>query len=78
MPNVTLPKNEYQKLKRQAEAYRRFAATIFESAIQDPISSIVEDFRKTDIYSEGFLGDLESGLQKSSIAKKYGNTAFAR
>jgi hypothetical protein len=75
VPSVTLQKNEYQRLKRQAEAYRKFAAQIFEVAIQDPVSSIVDDFRKTDIYSDTFLSDLESGLRKSSIAKKHGNTA---
>lgn len=70
MVKITLPKTEYEKLKRQAEAYRRFAARFFELAIQDPIDEVVEDFRKTKLYTEEFLKDLESGLRKSSYAKK--------
>ncbi|PIV12640.1 MAG: hypothetical protein COS47_01405 [Candidatus Nealsonbacteria bacterium CG03_land_8_20_14_0_80_36_12] len=73
MVRVTLPKTEYEQLKRQAEAYRRFAARLFELAIRDPIEEVVEDFRKTNLYTKDFLKDLESGLRKSSYAKKYGN-----
>lgn len=73
MVKVTLPKNEYQQLKRQAEAYRKFVAQLFESVVQDPISKVVKDFQKTNLYTEGFLKDLESGLHKSSYTKKYGN-----
>jgi len=73
MVRVTLPKTEYEQLKRQAEAYRRFAARLFELAIGDPIEEVVEDFRKTNLYTKDFLKDLESGLRKSSYAKKYGN-----
>lgn len=78
MSSVTLPKNEYQKLKKQAEAYRKFASQVFEIVIQDPIPSIVDDFRKTNMYSDNFLNDLESGLRKSSIAKKHANPASAQ
>ena len=73
MVKVAVPKTEYEKLKRQATAYRRFAEKFFESVIKDPIEEVVEDFRKTDLYTEEFLKDLENGLRKSSYAKKYGN-----
>jgi len=73
MVEVAIPKTEYKRLKRQAMAYRRFAEKFFESIIKDPIEEVVEDFRKTNLYTEDFLKDLESGLRKSSYAKKYGN-----
>jgi len=71
MTQVTLPKIEYEQLKRQAQAYRRFAAKFFEMVIQDPIEEVVEDFRKTNLYTEEFLKDLGSGLRKSSYLKRY-------
>ncbi|MBU1178892.1 hypothetical protein KKB69_00935 [Patescibacteria group bacterium] len=73
MVNITLPKTEYQQLKRQADAYRRFVAKFFEMAIKDPIKEVTEDFRKTNLYTKEFLMDLESGLRKSSYAKKHAN-----
>lgn len=73
MAKVTLPKTEYESLKRQAEAYRKFAEKFFELMVKDPIEEVVEDFRKTNLYTKEFLRDLESGLRKSSYAKKYGN-----
>lgn len=78
MTKVIIPKTEYQQLKRQAEAYRRFVARFFESFIKDPIEQVVEDFRKADLYTEEFLKDLESGLRKSSYVKKYGNKAIEK
>ncbi|OGD65385.1 hypothetical protein A3F08_01770 [Candidatus Berkelbacteria bacterium RIFCSPHIGHO2_12_FULL_36_9] len=71
MRNITLSKTEYEQLKKQAEAYQKFAARCFELIIQDPVEETVADFRKTKLYSENFLDDLESGLRKSSYAKKY-------
>lgn len=74
MVKVEIPKTEYEQLKKQAGAYRRFAAKFFESIIQDPIDQVVEDFRKTNLYTEEFLRDLETGLRKSSyLLKRYGN-----
>lgn len=73
MTQITIPKTEYEQLKQQAEAYRRLAARFFESVIKSPIKEVVEDFRKTDLYTEEFLKDLESGLRRSSYGKKYGN-----
>jgi len=78
MTQVTIPKTEYEQLRRQAEAYRKFTEKLFESVIKAPLEEIVEDFRKTGLYTEGFLRDLESGLRRSSYAKKYGNKAAKR
>lgn len=78
MAKVTLPKTEYESLKRQADAYRKFAEKFFELIVKDPIEELVEDFRKTNLYTKEFLRDLESGLRKSSYAKKYGNKAASQ
>ena len=69
MTQITLPRTKYEQLKKQAQAYRKFAAKFFEMAIRDPIEEVVEDFRKTNLYTEEFLKDLESGLRKSSYLK---------
>ena len=71
MPTVTVPRAEYEQLKRQADAYRRFAVQFFTAPLQDPINEVVKDFRNTDLYTDEFLNDLESGLRKSSYVKKY-------
>lgn len=66
MATISIPKTEYDKLTRQAEAYRRMASRLFDWILHDPIDEVVTDFRNTDLYSEEFLSDLESGLRKSS------------
>lgn len=71
MEKVVISKNEYQQLKRDALAYRRFSAQFFASVIKNPIDAVVNDFKKTNLYSPAFLDDLQSGLSKSSYAKKY-------
>ena len=70
METITIPKSEYKKLVSQSKAYKKLAGQIFKSALDDQISSIVEDFRKSNLYTDEFLSDLESGLRKSSLAKK--------
>ena len=42
----------------------------FKKAKSEPVSEIVEDFKKTGLYSKLFLRDLKDGLEKSSRAKK--------
>jgi len=69
MVKVTIPKEEYQKLQQQSQAYQKLAARLFESIIKDPIRDVVQDFKDTGLYSKGFLADLETGLRKSSYAK---------
>lgn len=66
MDTVTISKTEYQKLKKQSDAYKKFAGRLFEAVIKDPIGDVAMDFRKTGLYTEGFLRDLEKGLRKSS------------
>lgn len=70
---ITLSKQEYLRLKQQAQAYRIMAARMFELPLRDPIDEVVADFRATDLYTDEFLKDLEDGLRKSSYAKKYAN-----
>ena len=69
MSTITLPKIEYQKLKKEANAYRRIKTHLFESLIRDPIDKVVQDFKETHLYSEAFLQDLERGLRRSSYGK---------
>jgi len=69
MQTITISKNEYKKLLSQAKAYQKLAGEIFKKVINDPVSDLVDDFRKTGIYTDDFLIDLEKGLKKSSYAK---------
>jgi len=70
MNKITISKNEYAKLQRQAEGYRKLAGRVFEFMIKDSPKEVVEDFRKTNLYTEGFLKDLGEGLQQSFYGKK--------
>ena len=69
MHQVTIPQTEYTRLNKQASAYRALAGTLFCSLILYSIDDFVVDFRKTNLYTDEFLKDLESGLQKSSLGK---------
>jgi len=75
MERVTIPKIEYNRLKRESRVYRHFAAHFFQAAIGDPIDAVIKDFRNTAIYSGEFLQDLEDGLRKSSYSKVYESKA---
>ncbi|OGZ67947.1 MAG: hypothetical protein A3D44_01515 [Candidatus Staskawiczbacteria bacterium RIFCSPHIGHO2_02_FULL_42_22] len=70
MNKVTISKNEYVKLQRQAEGYRKLTGRVFEFLIKDSPEDVAEDFKKTNLYTKGFLRDLKDGLQKSSYGKK--------
>lgn len=67
---VVISKSEYRQLRLQAKAYQKLAGQLFSSALSGSVKEVVEDFRKTDLYSEPFLKDLESGLAKSSFNAK--------
>ncbi len=67
METITISKSEYRKLVSRAKAYEKLAESFFENAMKDPVSDIVADFKKTNLYSVGFLNDLEDGLRKSSL-----------
>lgn len=69
METITIPKSEYKRLVKRARSYDKLTKQILADVISEPIPDIVSDFRKTNLYSEGFLKDLESGLKKSSHAK---------
>lgn len=71
MATITIPKTEYSKLKRQSDAYKKLSSRFFESVIKDPIEEVINDFHKTNLYTKGFLADLEDGLRESSYAKKW-------
>jgi predicted CopG family antitoxin len=66
METITIPKDEYNNLKRIAEAYKQIAGNIFRNISEDSIENVVNDFKNTDLYSEEFLIDLQAGLEKSS------------
>ena len=70
---VTVPKKEYLRLKKQAQAYLTMAARMFELPLRDPVDEVVADFKATDLYTDDFLGDLEDGLRNSSYSKRYAN-----
>lgn len=70
MSTITIPKIEYSKLKRQADAYKKLSSRFFEFMVKDPMEEVIKDFRETSLYTKEFLADLEEGLRKSSYAKK--------
>lgn len=65
---VTISKVELIRLKKQAQAYRTLAASVFRFAVKDPIKEVVKDFQDTDLYTDAFIKDLERGLRPSSYA----------
>lgn len=76
MAKVTIPKTEFDKLERQAKAYRTVASAFFESVLrEESIDDVVADFRQTGLYEEEFLKDLEQGLMKSSFGPPNDNQA---
>jgi hypothetical protein len=66
METVTIPKSEYQQLINIKGAYQKLVGEFYESIVDDPIEEVVKDFTETELYSAGFLQDLEAGLRKSS------------
>jgi len=66
MSKVTISKEEYTRLKKHSEAYKKLAISFFEAATKDTVDEVVEDFRRTGLYTEGFLSDMKKGLQQSS------------
>lgn len=70
MNKVNISKEEYQKLKKQSEAYKKLASRFFETIVKDPIKDVIQDFRQSNLYTKDFLSDLENGLRKSSYSVK--------
>ena len=69
MDNITISKKEYSKLRTKAKAYEKLAGEVFRNVLKDPVKEVVDDFRKTGLYTDEFLIDFENGLRKSSYAK---------
>lgn len=65
-----IPKEEYTRLKKQSEAYKKLASRFFETAIKDAVKETAEDFRRTGFYTKEFISDLEKGLRRSSYSTK--------
>ena len=70
MSTVTIPVTQYETLKKKARAYEKLAGDFFRGILKGSIEEVVADFRSTELYSEKFLEDLESGLKKSSYTKQ--------
>ena len=70
MNKIAVPKTEYRQMRRQADAYKRIVQNLHTFVLRDSVNEVVEDFKKTGLYTEGFLRDFEGGLRKSSYTKK--------
>ena len=70
MNQITISESEYITLKNHFDAYKKLVSNLFSSIIADPINEVVEDFKNTNLYTDNFIKDLESGLRKSSYANK--------
>ena len=70
MSKISISKEEYTKLKKQSAAYKRLARGFFEVAVKDSATRIVNDFRRTGLYTKEFLSDMGKGLCKSSYSIK--------
>ncbi|MFH1192252.1 MAG: hypothetical protein V1655_02135 [bacterium] len=69
MDKITISKVRYAQLKKQADAYKKFVSQFYTLAIKDPINEVINDLKKTNLYSDEFINDIEDGLRKSSYAK---------
>lgn len=74
MSTITLPKNEYQDLKKKARAYELILNVIEKDFFSPPPTrdskKIVSEFKKTGLYNEKFIESLKRGLDRSSYFKK--------
>lgn len=75
---VKISKVDFNRLERQAKAYRQFVAHMLSMVVRDPIDDVVADFKDANRYSDDFLRDLTVGLRKSSYARTHGHSATAR
>lgn len=73
MPNVTIPKKEYQMLLERAFRYEYLRQILEEDIFSPPptkdIKTIIGEFRETGKYNEEFLKSLVRGLKRSSYFK---------
>lgn len=69
MSEITISKKEYIQLKSQSHAYKKVATKLFSAVVKNSVEEVVADFKKTKLYTDRFLSDLENGLRKSSYGK---------
>ncbi len=69
MDTIVIPKTEYRRLRRQAGAYQKIAGKFNALVLRDSAGEVAGDFKKTGIYTDQFIRDLETGLRKSSYAR---------
>ena len=69
MPTITLPKMEYQELKKKAQNYDRILETVQADFFASPPirdrKKIIGAFQKTKLYNRQFWGSLQRGLKRS-------------
>ncbi|KKS44335.1 MAG: hypothetical protein A2986_00815 [Candidatus Jacksonbacteria bacterium RIFCSPLOWO2_01_FULL_44_13] len=76
--SVTIPRSEFIQLKKQALAYQSLTSQLFELPLRNTATEVRRDFEGTDLYTNCFLDDLESGLRKSSYSRKYGHRTIKK
>ncbi|MEK7098982.1 MAG: hypothetical protein AAB916_00505 [Patescibacteria group bacterium] len=69
MDTIVIPKTEYRRLRREADAYKKMAGDLNALILHDSVSEAVDDFKKTGLYTDEFINDLETGLRRSSYAR---------
>lgn len=74
MGTITIPKIEYQELKKRAKAYDVIISIVSQDLFVPPpeksAGKIAAQFKKTGLYSKAFLQDLSAGLKRSSYFTK--------
>ena len=68
MDTIVIPKTEYRRLRREADAYKKIAGDLNALILRDSVSEAVDDFKKTGLYTDEFVRALENGLRRSSYA----------
>lgn len=69
MSEIIISKKEYIQLKNQSNAYKKIATKLFSAVVKNSVEDVIADFKRTKLYTDKFLLDLESGLSKSSYGK---------
>ena len=73
MNTITLPKTEYQDLKKKAQALEVILSFIQKDIFVAPpikdAKKVISEFKKTGLYNEKFIESLKNGLGRSSYFK---------
>lgn len=75
MPNtITLPRAEYERLRKTAERYELLRNAITEDFFEEPLvrnpDDIISAMEETERYTKAFLKSLHRGLKESSRFSK--------